>query len=60
MAAMRMLAGVELRRRWRHVVVLTLLVGFSAAVVLVVLNLVTAVPARAAARTRPAVVLRSE
>ncbi|HEU5306840.1 MAG TPA: hypothetical protein VFW97_05910, partial [Acidimicrobiia bacterium] len=34
MGAVRMLARSELRRRWRSVVVLTLLVGVSGAVVL--------------------------
>src|SRR4029078_2507777 len=34
MGPIRMLARSELRRRWRSVVVLTLLVGFSGAVVL--------------------------
>jgi hypothetical protein len=63
-----MLAGVDLRRRWRHVVVRTLLVGVAGAVVsslaaaaaLLVVNLVAAFPAGNAAHTRPAVVLRSE
>jgi hypothetical protein len=88
MRAVWMLARSELRRRWRSVVVLTLLVAFVGAyfwrrvadelgvasdpawpvlgiVVLAVaaflaVNLIAAVPARRAASTRPAVVLRSE
>ena len=37
MGAVRLLARSELRRRWRSVVVLTLLVGFVGAVVLALL-----------------------
>jgi hypothetical protein len=70
MGAIVMPGRAELRRRWRSVVVqlgvspgLTWpVVGVVALVIAAVLsvNLVAAIPARRAARTRPAVVLRSE
>jgi hypothetical protein len=75
MGAIRVLTRNELRRQWKRIVALTLFVGVVGAVVLAsvagaALALVpatillvdpnAALPGRAATRTRPAVVLRSE
>ena len=55
MAAVWMRLRAELRARWRATLALAVAPGG-----LVVANLVAALPARAAAHTQPAVVLRTE
>lgn len=83
-----MLAGLELRQRWRSTIAIALLIGVVGAIVLgaaagarradtaldrfnrlwllvavagtlLLVNLIALLPARAAARTRPAVALRA-
>ena len=56
MGAVWMLARHELRGRWRSTIALAVLVPVS----ILVVNLLAALPAWSAARTRPATVLRSE
>ena len=56
MAAVWMRVGAELRQRWRS----SLALAVIAPAALVLANLIAALPGRAAARTQPAIVLRTE